>query len=196
MCVALPTVHVRDTAQHVLHVVPHDQGSPVHVRQQRSLTPGDGEEWRAPLYPVQSLQVRCGQDSVGLLADAQGRDAAASAYELAQVLSQLVTDFLRSDRRQHRLEEVAQGRAPQRSVHGAGLDLVPGVEVFGRLETCTGCVDAQQPGKYPAITGRVDDRRRPTVASIGFLRSEEHTSELQSQSNLVCRLLLEKKKYS
>src|SRR5256886_3858800 len=30
-------------------------------------------------------------------------------------------------------------------------------------------------------------RRRPT-------RSEEHTSELQSQSNLVCRLLLEKKK--
>src|SRR2546430_13346459 len=31
-------------------------------------------------------------------------------------------------------------------------------------------------------------RRRATV------RSEEHTSELQSQSNLVCRLLLEKKK--
>src|SRR2546430_11621416 len=28
------------------------------------------------------------------------------------------------------------------------------------------------------------------------LRSEEHTSELQSQSNLVCRLLLEKKKRS
>src|SRR2546427_9711260 len=27
-----------------------------------------------------------------------------------------------------------------------------------------------------------------------FARSEEHTSELQSQSNLVCRLLLEKKK--
>src|SRR2546430_11614732 len=27
-----------------------------------------------------------------------------------------------------------------------------------------------------------------------WLRSEEHTSELQSQSNLVCRLLLEKKK--
>src|SRR2546427_2171741 len=31
---------------------------------------------------------------------------------------------------------------------------------------------------------------RPTTCS----RSEEHTSELQSQSNLVCRLLLEKKK--
>src|SRR2546427_12993463 len=29
---------------------------------------------------------------------------------------------------------------------------------------------------------------------VKFSRSEEHTSELQSQSNLVCRLLLEKKK--
>src|SRR2546430_12505872 len=29
---------------------------------------------------------------------------------------------------------------------------------------------------------------------VGASRSEEHTSELQSQSNLVCRLLLEKKK--
>src|SRR3989475_5869935 len=58
-------------------------------------------------------------------------------------------------------------------------------------------------------------RPRPEAASMGFpsghataaaaffgavfylaesLRSEEHTSELQSQSNLVCRLLLEKKK--
>src|SRR2546430_11158965 len=32
------------------------------------------------------------------------------------------------------------------------------------------------------------------AASGVFCRSEEHTSELQSQSNLVCRLLLEKKK--
>src|SRR5690606_25842515 len=30
--------------------------------------------------------------------------------------------------------------------------------------------------------------------SIAFWRSEEHTSELQSRENLVCRLLLEKKK--
>src|SRR2546427_8721548 len=29
---------------------------------------------------------------------------------------------------------------------------------------------------------------------LAIVRSEEHTSELQSQSNLVCRLLLEKKK--
>src|SRR5688572_31432255 len=35
---------------------------------------------------------------------------------------------------------------------------------------------------------------RAIRARSSGLRSEEHTSELQSQSNLVCRLLLEKKK--
>src|SRR2546427_3668736 len=35
---------------------------------------------------------------------------------------------------------------------------------------------------------------RPSTAAVAEARSEEHTSELQSQSNLVCRLLLEKKK--
>src|SRR2546430_7230550 len=39
-------------------------------------------------------------------------------------------------------------------------------------------------GRYRKISARI--RRKQ--------RSEEHTSELQSQSNLVCRLLLEKKK--
>src|SRR2546430_7461066 len=34
---------------------------------------------------------------------------------------------------------------------------------------------------------------RTTAAGLAPRRSEEHTSELQSQSNLVCRLLLEKK---
>src|SRR5688572_31161812 len=44
--------------------------------------------------------------------------------------------------------------------------------------------------------GHFGDRigRKRTLISTLLLRSEEHTSELQSQSNLVCRLLLEKKK--
>src|SRR2546430_12332041 len=37
------------------------------------------------------------------------------------------------------------------------------------------------------------DPARPVIGAPGR-RSEEHTSELHSQSNLVCRLLLEKKK--
>src|SRR2546427_6996492 len=36
--------------------------------------------------------------------------------------------------------------------------------------------------------------QKPGVDCVLGSRSEEHTSELQSQSNLVCRLLLEKKK--
>src|SRR2546427_8203002 len=57
------------------------------------------------------------------------------------------------------------------------------------------CVAARAVGRF-----RSDERRRtraaldPAARQVGAGRSEEHTSELQSQSNLVCRLLLEKKK--
>src|SRR5438105_7201333 len=37
-------------------------------------------------------------------------------------------------------------------------------------------------------------QREQTKVSVTFVRSEEHTSELQSRVDLVCRLLLEKKK--
>src|SRR5688572_31934921 len=40
---------------------------------------------------------------------------------------------------------------------------------------------------------RLDFAHPVTGAALSIERSEEHTSELQSQSNLVCRLLLEKK---
>src|SRR2546430_11398729 len=43
-------------------------------------------------------------------------------------------------------------------------------------------------------TGLQGHRRSFGPVTCAELRSEEHTSELQSQSNLVCRLLLEKKK--
>src|SRR2546427_2865292 len=51
-------------------------------------------------------------------------------------------------------------------------------------------------GRFMYITNRgwnttAGGRHGPGSISV---RSEEHTSELQSQSNLVCRLLLEKKK--
>src|SRR2546427_1460478 len=52
------------------------------------------------------------------------------------------------------------------------------------------------PGQ-PRITAPLRDSRPGGPGgnhATARLRSEEHTSELQSQSNLVCRLLLEKKK--
>src|SRR5438874_7304317 len=59
------------------------------------------------------------------------------------------------------------------------------------VEHCSGSTrshlkDERQPGQR---------RRRPGWrSSFRWLRSEEHTSELQSRRDLVCRLLLEKKK--
>src|SRR2546427_2995102 len=50
--------------------------------------------------------------------------------------------------------------------------------------------EAQWIEALPAESGRGRKRQYRILPT----RSEEHTSELQSQSNLVCRLLLEKKK--
>src|SRR5256886_7095521 len=54
---------------------------------------------------------------------------------------------------------------------------------------------ADQP-RHVAANGRNQEAHdhHDDDAADGEERSEEHTSELQSQSNLVCRLLLEKKK--
>src|SRR2546430_7661943 len=53
---------------------------------------------------------------------------------------------------------------------------------FGRLASTS---------PLPALLAK---RSRAALVAAAVYRSEEHTSELQSQSNLVCRLLLEKKK--
>src|SRR6266700_853553 len=60
--------------------------------------------------------------------------------------------------------------------------------------------DGEAMGQRIIVTGRVlDDRGTPVPNTLleiwqaNAARSEEHTSELQSRENLVCRLLLEKK---
>src|SRR5256885_10935914 len=49
-------------------------------------------------------------------------------------------------------------------------------------------------GALPVLAVSCGSHRRTARVSGGAARSEEHTSELQSPCNLVCRLLLEKKK--
>src|SRR2546430_6782086 len=77
------------------------------------------------------------------------------------------------------------------------------VQTASRLHS--GELDSHQSGlprSRPSCTLRAQlqtTRSRTTLAAMippaaSPFRSEEHTSELQSQSNLVCRLLLEKKK--
>src|SRR5260221_14100993 len=55
------------------------------------------------------------------------------------------------------------------------------------------CRQAQGRGSWAALHPARGPRHRPSLVRDG-VRSEEHTSELQSHSDLVCRLLLEKKK--
>src|SRR5256885_11930746 len=54
---------------------------------------------------------------------------------------------------------------------------------------------ARRPGTSPRRRGVLPSAGAPWSADLPTVeRSEEHTSELQSPCNLVCRLLLEKKK--
>src|SRR5947207_9726820 len=54
--------------------------------------------------------------------------------------------------------------------------------------------DAVRLGPHPDRTGSGDVTVVELDVRVPIQRSEEHTSELQSHSDLVCRLLLEKKK--
>src|SRR5690606_40554958 len=62
----------------------------------------------------------------------------------------------------------------------------------GRLIFAMDATMSRQPTWDMALGLQADMFR--AVKEVGGLRSEEHTSELQSRENLVCRLLLEKKK--
>src|SRR2546430_13439479 len=54
---------------------------------------------------------------------------------------------------------------------------------------------AGRPSRFSKVVYPLAFTSRLTTGQLTTNRSEEHTSELQSQSNLVCRLLLEKKKH-
>src|SRR2546430_5144975 len=87
---------------------------------------------------------------------------------------------------QLQLERVSVSKGPRND----------GIQFSSLASSCSG-----RPAGRVNICLEPAKRRRPDHArSLDFTttqllrRSEEHTSELQSQSNLVCRLLLEKKK--
>src|SRR2546427_8164689 len=77
-------------------------------------------------------------------------------------------------------------RRPPRST------LFPYTTLFRSPSSIRGCRRIPAMRSRPAESDELAERVR-RVLDVE-VRSEEHTSELQSQSNLVCRLLLEKKK--
>src|SRR5205085_8926645 len=76
-------------------------------------------------------------------------------------------------------------------VHAAG-----GTMNGGDASTTAGKLRRGSPASSRARRSRASASARRVRVRHLCCRSEEHTSELQSQSNLVCRLLLEKKKQS
>src|SRR2546427_9540198 len=83
-------------------------------------------------------------------------------------------------------------RRPPRST------LFPYTTLFRSLETYRHASLKHAGSEQRAVIARTvfDEYASVTTGALDaiYKRSEEHTSELQSQSNLVCRLLLEKKK--
>src|SRR5438132_8672050 len=78
------------------------------------------------------------------------------------------------------------------------------VRMRSRVQSSAYCRIGEEPMKVAASIGIPTSSATRTIGStsaitvraaqLGKMRSEEHTSELQSHSDLVCRLLLEKKK--
>src|SRR2546430_3440012 len=79
-------------------------------------------------------------------------------------------------------------RRPPRSTLFPYTTLFRSLQARGALDFAGGTVVHISAGFSALVAARMLGPRKD------FKRSEEHTSELQSQSNLVCRLLLEKKK--
>src|SRR5260370_18088901 len=66
------------------------------------------------------------------------------------------------------------------------------VKTYGPIRAVDGVSLVARPGEFIALLGP-NGAGKSTLFQL-LSRSEEHTSELQSHLNLVCRLLLEKKK--
>src|SRR5690606_39414270 len=74
--------------------------------------------------------------------------------------------------------------------------LFPYTTLFRSTEASAGQADRKQAREAldSMVREQIADIRSVVTGSGDLGRSEEHTSELQSRENLVCRLLLEKKK--
>src|SRR2546426_3628499 len=86
-------------------------------------------------------------------------------------------------------------RRPPRSTLFPYTTLFRSGSLLGASERYSGCFPRSRRRKVgsPLLRREHESRYRRTSRGEGE-RSEEHTSELQSPCNLVCRLLLEKKK--
>src|SRR2546430_11043106 len=122
---------------------------------------------------VDQLTIWAERIKVDIVKHKSGADPAAVAYDACEAAKTRGTDILIVDTagRLHTQEHLMRELTKIRDVVAKRIEGAPH-EVLLVLDATTG--------------------QNAIAQAINF-RSEEHTSELQSQSNLVCRLLLEKK---
>src|SRR5256886_171489 len=160
----------------LLHDVSHELRSPLaRLQAAIGLVRQSPQKLDASLQRIERGATRLSElvGEVLTLARLESVNPAAEPVELADVVASVAEDA--------RFEAQAAGRDV--SFHGVG-----GAIVRGRAELLHRAVEnvVRNAVKYTAPGSTVD-------IAMCLERSEEHTSELQSQSNLVCRLLLEKK---
>src|SRR2546426_8351920 len=82
----------------------------------------------------------------------------------------------------------------RKALDAAGLSRVPIMSYAAKTASAFYGPFREAAGSTPQFGDRQSYQMQGTNADEAMKRSEEHTSELQSPCNLVCRLLLEKKK--
>src|SRR5688572_31365496 len=90
---------------------------------------------------------------------------------------------------------------PYTTLFRSGGTMVTSRETFGRIfpgadadRVSIGLLKLEPKASSQAVLREVNKKLWPEAVALRRARSEEHTSELQSQSKLVCRLLLEQKR--
>src|SRR5260221_10159786 len=71
---------------------------------------------------------------------------------------------------------------------------IRGLQTFRRLHACPGCFRLEATKCLDRKSTRLNSSHTVISYAVFCLKKKKHTSELQSHSDIVCRLLLEKKK--
>src|SRR5690606_3229120 len=131
------------------------------------------------------------------------------SHPISRGMKQLLADPWEGIEAKYPVGAKYTGRVTNITDYGAFVELEPGIEGLIHVSEMSWTKKNVHPGKIVSTSQEVDvvvlevdpDKRRISLGLKqtlqnpweAFARSEEHTSELQSRENLVCRLLLEKK---